>query len=86
MSQHYFYDMKCSVAAWLRSSETRVVTEDRRRAKQGLSDTRWSILEVVLNAGFQNSSHFARTFRKICGGKPVTFSKPEKHLALLFLG
>jgi Rrf2 family nitric oxide-sensitive transcriptional repressor len=42
-------------------------------AKRELSDTKCSILEVRLNAGFQNSSHFACIFRKFVGTSPSRF-------------
>jgi len=43
------------------------------RAKQCLRDPRRSILDAGLDAGFQNTSHFARMFRKVEGISPSRF-------------
>jgi AraC family transcriptional regulator len=44
-----------------------------KRAKQQLRDPKRSIVDVGLDAGFQNSSHFARMFRKLEGTTPSKF-------------
>ena len=47
------------------------------RAKQKLRDTRLSILEVALDVGFRNPSHFARVFRKFVGTSPSHFQNQK---------
>ena len=42
-------------------------------AKQSLRNPRRSIIEIGLDAGFQNPSHFARMFRKFVGTSPSRF-------------
>jgi AraC family transcriptional regulator len=42
-------------------------------AKERLRDPQRNILDVALDAGFQNHSHFARAFRKYVGVSPSTF-------------
>lgn len=42
-------------------------------AKQRLRDPARSVTEAGLDAGFQNSSHFARVFRKLVGISPSAF-------------
>jgi transcriptional regulator GlxA family with amidase domain len=43
------------------------------RARELLCDSRCSILDAALDAGFNNASHFARTFRRFVGFSPSTF-------------
>lgn len=50
-----------------------VVAQKMERAKQRLRDPKCSIIEAGLDAGFQNSSHFARNFRKLEGTTPTRF-------------
>jgi AraC family transcriptional regulator len=50
-----------------------VLLQRIERAKQGLRDTGRSIIEVGLEVGFQNPSHFARMFRKFVGASPSQF-------------
>jgi AraC family transcriptional regulator len=42
-------------------------------AKERLRDTRRSVIEAGLEAGFRNPSHFARVFRKWVGVSPSRF-------------
>jgi AraC family transcriptional regulator len=49
-----------------------------RFAATGLRDTSRSIIEVGLEAGFQNPSHFARMFRKFVGASPSQFQLEMK--------
>ena len=65
MSPHYFAEMFRRTTGY--APHRYVLLQRIERAKQGLADPRWRILEVGLNAGFQNSSHFARMFRKLVG-------------------
>jgi AraC family transcriptional regulator len=71
MSPHYFAEMFRSSTGY--APHKYVLLQRIERAKQGLADPRWSILEVGLNVGFQNSSHFARVFRKFVGISPSQF-------------
>ncbi len=43
------------------------------RAKQSLRHPQRSVLDAALDAGFQNPSHFARTFRRFVGVSPSQF-------------
>jgi AraC family transcriptional regulator len=71
MSPHYFAEMFRRSTGY--APHRYVLLQRIERAKQGLSDTRYSVLEVGLDAGFQNSSHFARMFRKFVGASPSRF-------------
>jgi AraC family transcriptional regulator len=76
MSPHYFAEMFRDSTGY--APHRYVLLQRIERAKQGLSNTRWSILEVGLNAGFQNSSHFARMFRKFVGVSPSQFRNQRR--------
>ena len=71
MSPHYFAEL------FRRSTghppHRYVLLQRIERAKQALSDTRCSVLEVGFDIGFQNSSHFARVFHKFVGMSPSQF-------------
>ena len=43
------------------------------RARQLLMRTRAPLIEIALEVGFENASHFARLFRKAYGVSPTTF-------------
>jgi AraC-like DNA-binding protein len=43
------------------------------RARELLRDTRWSVLDVSLDLGFQHQNNFARAFRRITGMSPTRF-------------
>jgi AraC family transcriptional regulator len=47
------------------------------RAKQSLRHPRRSVLDAALEVGFQNPSHFARTFRRFVGVSPSQFQSNE---------
>ena len=71
MSPHYFSELfKQSTG---RTPHNYVVRERIERAKQRLRDPKCSIVEAGLDAGFQNSSHFARIFRRLEGITPSRF-------------
>ena len=71
MSPHYF--------AGLFSKSTGhpphrfVLLQRIERAKQSLRNPGRSIIEIGLDAGFQNPSHFARMFRQFVGTSPSRF-------------
>ena len=71
MSPHYFSELFRQSTG--RSPHSYVLLQRIERAKQGLRDPRRSILDVGLDAGFQNPSHFARMFRKLEGSSPSRF-------------
>lgn len=41
------------------------------RAKKLLTQTRSPMIEIALDVGFGNASHFARSFKRICGQTPT---------------
>jgi AraC family transcriptional regulator len=71
MSPHYFAELFRRSTG--HAPHRYVLLQRIERAKQGLRDTGQSVLEVGLDAGFQNPSHFARTFRKFVGISPSRF-------------
>ncbi len=71
MSPHYFAELFRRSTG--QAPHRYVLFQRIERARQGLADTKCSILEVGLDAGFQNSSHFARVFRKFVGISPSRF-------------
>jgi AraC family transcriptional regulator len=71
MSPHYFSELfKQSTG---RAPHNYVLLQRIERAKQQLRDPERSIVEAGLDAGFQNSSHFARMFRKLVGTTPSKY-------------
>jgi AraC family transcriptional regulator len=71
MSPHYFSELfKQSTG---RTPHTYVLLQRIERAKQHLRDPKRSIIDAGLDAGFQNSSHFARIFRRFEGTTPSKF-------------
>jgi AraC family transcriptional regulator len=71
MSPHYFSQLfKQSTG---RAPHHFVLAQRIERAKQQLRDPERSIIEAGLDAGFQNSSHFARMFRKLVGTTPSKY-------------
>ena len=71
MSPHYFAELfRMSTG---QAPHRYVLSQRIERAKQRLADAKCSILEVGLDAGFQNPSHFARVFRKFVGVSPSRF-------------
>jgi AraC family transcriptional regulator len=71
MSPHYFAEMFRKSTG--HAPHRYVLLQRIERAKRGLCDTRCSVLEVGLDNGFQNLSHFARIFRKFVGTSPSDF-------------
>lgn len=71
MSPHYFCELfKQSTG---RSPHNYILRQRIERAKQRLRDPAGSVLDAALDAGFQNSSHFSRMFRKVEGTSPSRF-------------
>jgi len=71
MSPHYFAELfrnstGCAPHRYL-------LMQRIERAKEGLRDPRRSVIEVGLDAGFENPSHFARVFRRCVGTSPSRF-------------
>jgi AraC family transcriptional regulator len=71
MSTHYFAEL-------FRQSTGHppyryVLLRKIERAKQSLRDRQHNVIEAALEAGFQNPSHFARTFRRFVGVSPSRF-------------
>jgi len=71
MSPHYFAELFRRSTGY--PPHRYVLLKRIERAKQALSDTRCSVLEVGFDIGFQNSSHFARVFHKFVGMSPSQF-------------
>jgi AraC family transcriptional regulator len=71
MSPHYFSELfKQSTG---HAPHNYVLLQRIERAKQQLRDPHRSITDAGLDAGFQNSSHFARMFRRLVGTSPSRF-------------
>jgi AraC family transcriptional regulator len=71
MSPHYFSELfKQSTGL---APHNYVLLQRIERAKQQLCDPKRSIIDAGLDAGFQNSSHFARVFRRLEGTTPSKF-------------
>lgn len=71
MSPHYFSELfKQSTG---HAPHNYVLLQRIERAKQQLQDPARSIIDVGLDAGFPNPSHFARMFRKLEGTSPSEF-------------
>jgi AraC-like DNA-binding protein len=71
MSPHHFASMfRQSTGA---PPHQFVLLQRVERAKERLCQPGGSILDVALDVGFNNASHFARTFRRFVGTSPSTF-------------
>ena len=71
MSSHYFAELFRKSTGY--APHRYVLLRRIERAKLGLCDTGRSVIEVGLDVGFQNPSHFARMFRKFVGASPSLF-------------
>jgi AraC family transcriptional regulator len=71
MSAHYFAELFRQSTGY--PPHRYVLIRKIERAKHSLRDARRSVLEVALDAGFQNPSHFARVFRRFVGISPSQF-------------
>jgi len=71
MSPHYFSELfRRSVG---RPPHQYVLSQRIERAKESLRNPKHSVLEAGLSAGFENPSHFARSFRRLVGATPRQF-------------
>ncbi|HEY2798269.1 MAG TPA: AraC family transcriptional regulator [Thermoanaerobaculia bacterium] len=71
MSPHYFSELfRRSMG---RPPHQYVLSQRIERAKKSLRNPKHSVLEAGLSAGFDNPSHFARTFRRLVGATPRQF-------------
>jgi AraC family transcriptional regulator len=71
MSPHYFAELFSKSTG--HPPHRFVLLQRIERAKQNLRDPGRTIVEISLDAGFQNPSHFARIFRKFVGTSPSRF-------------
>jgi AraC family transcriptional regulator len=71
MIPHYFADLFRRSTGY--APHRYVLLQRVEHARQSLRDSGRSIIEVGLDAGFQNPSHFARVFRKFVGTSPSRF-------------
>jgi AraC family transcriptional regulator len=71
MSAHYFSALFKQSTGF--PPHSFVLSQRIDRAKESLRDPRCSVLDAGMEAGFQNSSHFARAFRKLVGVTPRQF-------------
>jgi AraC family transcriptional regulator len=71
MSPHYFAELfRASTGC---APHRFVVLRRIERAKEGLGNPQRSVIDVGLDAGFENPSHFARVFRKFVGVSPSKY-------------
>jgi AraC family transcriptional regulator len=71
MSSHYFAELFRQSTGC--APHRYVLSQRIERAKESLRDPRISVIDAGLDAGFQNPSHFARTFRKLVGTSPSRY-------------
>jgi AraC family transcriptional regulator len=76
MSPHYFAELFRTSTG--HAPHRYVLLQRIERAKQSLREPGRSVIEAGLDAGFQNTSHFARVFRKFVGTSPSRFQS-ESH-------
>jgi AraC family transcriptional regulator len=76
MSPHYFAELFKKSTGY--SPHRYVLLHRIERAKRDLRIPGRSIIEVGLDAGFQNPTHFARMFRKFVGTSPSRFQSETK--------
>jgi YesN/AraC family two-component response regulator len=71
MSAHYFAELFRQSTGC--APHRYVLSQRIQRAKERLRDPGISVIDAGLDAGFQNPSHFARTFRKLVGTSPSRY-------------
>ena len=83
MSPHYFAELfKKSTG---QTPHEYILLRRIERAKNKIANASCSIIEVGIDAGFPNPSHFARVFRKVVGTSPSGF-RAEVHLHRRYYG
>lgn len=81
MSPHYFCELfKRSTGL---PPHRFVLLQRIERAKEQLRNPLLGVLEVGMSVGFQNPSHFARTFRRIVGVTPSMFKADQAQKRLV---
>ena len=76
MSPHYFSELfKQSTGT---SPHKYVLMQRIEFAKQHLSRSKLSVIDIGLESGFQNPSHFARVFKKCVGVAPSGFQRQTR--------
>jgi AraC family transcriptional regulator len=76
MSPHYFAELFKKSTGY--APHRYVLLHRIERAKQDLRNAGRSIIEVGLDVGFQNPTHFARMFRNFVGTSPSRFQSEIK--------
>jgi AraC family transcriptional regulator len=76
LSPHYFAELFKKSTGY--APHRYVLLHRIERAKQDLRNAGRSIIEVGLDVGFQNPTHFARMFRKFVGTSPSRFQSEIK--------
>ncbi len=71
MSPHYFAELFRKSTG--RAPHRYVLLQRVALAKEQLANSPRSVIEVGLDVGFQNPSHFARIFRRFAGISPSQF-------------
>jgi AraC family transcriptional regulator len=57
-------------------SPLQFVTRERiTRAQQLIRETKRSLIEIGLDVGYKNPSHFAQVFRRVVGVPPTEFRR-----------
>ncbi len=73
MSPHYFAELFRKSTGC--PPHRFVLSQRIDRAKARLRGAKHSVIDAALEAGFQNPSHFARTFRRLVGVTPAQFRR-----------
>jgi AraC family transcriptional regulator len=73
MSPHYFSELFRQSTG--QTPHSFVLFRRIDRAKEQLRDSNHSVIDAAVECGFQNASHFARTFRRFVGVTPREFQR-----------
>jgi AraC family transcriptional regulator len=73
MGTHYFAELFRQSTG--QAPHHYVLARRIERAQDSLRDPMRSVVEVAMDAGFENASHFARVFRKFVGTSPSRFRR-----------
>ena len=60
-----------------------IIQQRIERAKQLLIQDHYSIVDIALQVGFANQSHFCQRFRRITGVSPRTYRKLQEHAEVI---